>query len=195
MSFIDDWGSTPEERAAAYPCDAQLRNADYVLHRAVSIDAPPSTVFRWLCQLRVAPYSYDWIDNSGQKSPETLNPKLQQLAVGQRVMRIFRLLGYTPHAELTIRLDDSWGQRVFGEVVGTYRVVPHGDASRLVVRLLAKRANGVAGSLAPLLWAGDLLMMRRQLLNLKRLAERTASDEKNVPTSGFGRRVASQVLN
>jgi hypothetical protein len=29
----------------------------------VEIAAQPEEVFRWICQLRVAPYSYDWINH------------------------------------------------------------------------------------------------------------------------------------
>lgn len=62
----------------------------------------------------------------------------------------------------------------FGEVAVTYSVHPAGsDRCRLVVRVVSRLAAGgpgaaLLGRLFPWL---DLLMMRRQLLNLKRLAE------------------------
>ena len=174
MGSVRDWGSTPEERQQGLPCDSHLERADLTLHRAVTIDAPPGTVFRWLCQLRVAPYSYDWLDNGGRRSPQTLDPELQRLEIGQRVMRIFTLVEFTPGVDLTILLDDERGERLFGRLAGTYRVTPRGSASRLVVRLLVSRPRGTFRFLAPLLPIGDLVMMRRQLLNLKGLAESSA---------------------
>ncbi len=171
MGIVRDWGSTAEERRQGFPCDSHLERADRTLHRAVTIDAPPGTVFRWLCQLRAPPYSYDWSDNGGRRSPQALDPELQRLEIGQRVMRIFKLVEFTPGVDLTILLDDERGERLFGRLAGTYRVTPLGATSRLVVRLLVSRPRGAFRFLAPLLPIGDLVMMRRQLLNLKRLAE------------------------
>ena len=175
MGWITDWGSTAAERAASLPCDRLLADPDDVLHRAVDVAAPVPVLFRWLCQLRVAPYSYDWIDNFGRRSPRRLVPGLEQLAAGQRVMRIFRLADYEVDRHLTLVLDDPLGRRVFGEIAGTYHVAPGERGARLVVRLLVRRPGVPFGWLAPLLPAGDLVMMRKQLLTLKALAERRLS--------------------
>ena len=84
MGMITDWGSTASERGQWFPCDPRLDAPDDVLFRAVNIAAPPELVFRWLCQLRAAPYSYDLVDNFGRRSPRGLTPGLEQLEVGQR---------------------------------------------------------------------------------------------------------------
>jgi hypothetical protein len=125
-------------------------------------------VWRWLCQLRVSPYSYDWIDNLGRRSPQTLTANLDQLEVGQRFM-IFRLADFEPGRSITLTTD----HRVFGQVAMTYRVTARSEqTSRLVAKLLvAHRSDPFGWLMARILPAGDLVMMRRQLLNLKRLAE------------------------
>ncbi len=127
-------------------------------------------MFRWLCQLRVAPYSYDWIDNLGRRSPRELIDGLDDLEVGDRMMTIFELVEFEPGRSLTI---DST-TRQFGRVAGSYVVTPTGpDRSRLVVKLTWAAPRGLYGRVASrLLPAGDLVMMRKQLLTLKRLAER-----------------------
>ena len=170
MSIVREWGSTPADRALDFACDRFLDRPDDVLFRAVAVDAAPATVFRWLCQMRVAPYSYDWIDNWGRESPRTLTPGLDDLAIGQRVL-IFDLVAFEAPHHLTLRLRN--GQAVFGDVAITYRVVPQANGtSRLVAKLLVRYPPGVVGWLSR--WwlpAGDLVMMRKQLLNLKALAE------------------------
>ena len=179
-TVVEVWGSTVDERAASYPCDGLLDGADRVLHRAVDVEAPADLVFRWLCQLRTAPYSYDWVDNLGRLSPRRLTPGLAELEIGQRVMTIFRLVGFEPGRSITLHSETG----VFGRVVISYVVVPTAeDKSRLVVKLAFTAPPGVYGSvLRKLLPAGDLLMMRKQLLTLKALAERDARAQSATPT-------------
>src|SRR5262249_43214327 len=57
-----NWGATAEEMQLGHACDALVVPADARFFRAVTVNAPAATVYRWLCQLRAAPYSYDWID-------------------------------------------------------------------------------------------------------------------------------------
>ena len=84
----------------------------------MGVDARPAArCFRWLCQLRVAPYSYDWIDNRGRRSPQELTPGLDQLEVGQTFMSFFVLRSFTPGRELTLGTrEGSPGESIFGQI-------------------------------------------------------------------------------
>ena len=169
--IVDTWGSTLEERKGTYPCDHLIEDPDLVLFRAVDIAASTEIVFAWLCQLRVAPYSYDWIDNFGRRSPRTLDPALQDLSVGQRFMFIFELHAFEESSSIT--LDSS---TLLGQVACTYQITPRATSeSRLVVKIVASTPGLLKAPARVLLPIGDLVMMRRQLLTLKEFAEGSSS--------------------
>lgn len=63
ISRLVAWNTTPKEHMAAYPSDAYVPLPRCRLTRAVNVQAPADVTFRWICQLKLAPYSYDWIDN------------------------------------------------------------------------------------------------------------------------------------
>ena len=175
-SISGTWGTTPEERRLAFPCDNMIAEPDDALYRGISVSASPTTLFRWLCQMRAAPYSYDWIDNGGRQSPRNLTPGLEKLAIGQDFMRIFDLSAFEMDRHVTLRLKPkSSASRTFGDLAVSYLIVPGVKGNcRLLVKLIVKHPRGFYGTLmrTVLPW-GDLIMMRRQLLNLKRLAEET----------------------
>src|SRR5699024_10654236 len=105
------------------------------LIRAVSVDADEASVFAWLGNLRVAPYSYDWLDNLGRRSPRELRTDLGPLEPGQRVMYIFTVEAVEPGTAVTIRMLPGLGWRLFGEVWVTYAVAA--DTSTRGSRLIA----------------------------------------------------------
>jgi hypothetical protein len=148
-------------------------------YRAVTVSAPAALVFRWICQLRAAPYSYDWLDNFGQQSPPNLIDGLDQLRIGQKVMMIFRVHDFSIGSYLTLV---PWPRRslLSSELRITYLCAPVGkNQTRLRVRVQISYPRHffrpIVCSLLPL---GDLFMMRKQLLTLKELAERSQSGGK-----------------
>jgi hypothetical protein len=176
LSAAIEWRSTAEERAASYPCEEFVPDADLAVFRAIDIAAPVPVVFRWLCQLRVAPYSYDLLDNLGRRSPRELTPGAEELEAGQRIMTIFHLASFVDDRHLTI-VCDGIGQKLLGDVSSTYTVVPDGEGSRLILKLVCDPPGGRLLA-APYRWVMpwfDLFMMRKQFLNLKRLSEKTAA--------------------
>jgi hypothetical protein len=166
---VYEWGSTAAERAEQLACDALLPGADDVMFRAVDVDCDTATLYRWLCQLRYAPYSYDKLDNAGRRSPQTLTAGAEDLQLGQRMVAIFELAALEPGRSLTLYSES----RLFGRVAITYEARPRGPAgSRLLAKLLVSYPRGpLSLPMRVLLPPGDLVMMRRQLLNLKGLAE------------------------
>lgn len=172
------WGATDAEVAVTYPCEAYVAEPSERLLRAVTIQAEPATVFRWLCQLKVAPYSYDLLDNLGRRSPRELTPGAERLAVGQRFM-ICRISEYEQDRHIT-GVSTLRASRLFGVQSLTYQLNAVDDREcRLVVCLAVEAAGWWSRARCALLAYGDLVMMRKQLLTLKTLAEssaRTSSD-------------------
>ena len=129
---------------------------------AASVEAAPDDVWPWVCQIRLAPYSYDWIDNLGRRSPRQLRdlpkPRPGQHFTTAGGRRFGQILAVESAQQLTAR--------IIGAVV-SYVLVPIDNGTRLLFKAVLARYR----LLGPLLSLGDLVMARRQLLNLKQLAE------------------------
>jgi hypothetical protein len=172
------WGATEEERTRAYPCDRLLPDAQHAFFRATDVDAPVWVTYRWLQQLRVAPYSYDWADNFLLPSPARLTPRADRIAVGQRMMHVFSIVAFEPDATLTLGPRSRIATALLGTLYGTYVVTPRGSGgSRLFVKVNAIYPRSVFGRIIGgiMPWI-DFVMMRKQLVRLKGYAERTVRE-------------------
>jgi hypothetical protein len=184
-SIAYTWGSTLEERLMSFPCDRYMANSDEAYFRAINVEAPVEILFRWLCQLKVGSYSYDWIDRlegvffqvdesiSQRPSPKQLLPGLENLAPNQKVMGIFQLVEFEPNRHLTIVLDDEQAISIFGEIAASYVVLPiTQNTCRLILKgLIRYPRNSFWSWMRYFLPWGDLFMMRQQFLRLKSLAQ------------------------
>lgn len=167
------WQATEAETAADYPCDDLVDGPKVACFRAVDSTADPATVFRWFCQLRLAPYSYDLLDNFGKPSPKTLTPGLDGLELDQRFMTIFALASFTPGRQITLKLVHPSSRILYGDLAVSYTVQPREGGSRLVVKMVLAAKTGPLESVRRTLLAwGDLVMMRKQLRTLAELAEK-----------------------
>lgn len=167
------WNSTLGERQLGYPCDRFVPLVDDSYYRAVDVAAPAKVMFRWLCQLQFGAYSYGPFDRFFGSGPRQLTPGADQLEVGQTfIMRHFQLVDVEPGRQLTILLKGSakWP----GTMAICYLVVPQpGDSCRLLAKVMVQHPEGLTGKL--IAWALPFLnfvVMRKQLLSLKLLAER-----------------------
>ena len=172
-SFWRIWNSTEKERRMPLDCDALLPDAEDVLHRAIDVNAPVSYLYTRLCQLHLAPYSYDLLDNWGRKSPAEAQVTHDSLESGVKIMTIFSLTKNRPAHSMTIEMTDELGLMTFGNVVVTYRTLDLGkNRSRLLIRLrliYPTRGFGVLSRFC--LPFGDWFMCEKQLRVLKKYAE------------------------
>jgi hypothetical protein len=169
MMVGDRWGVTQHEVAGRYPCDELVPDPVFRAWRGVTVRAKPEDVWPWVAQIRLAPYSYDWIDNLGRRSPRHLLG-LPEPVVGEPFTSA---LGGRHFGRIEAV---SVGQQLTGTIMGavmSYVLVPIDRSihTRLLLKIVAPGGR-VTG---PLLSVGDLIMARRQLLNLAELAEAGAA--------------------
>lgn len=158
----DRWGVTDAETRRRYGCDDFVTDPTLEAWRGVTVHAAPCTVWARVRQVRLAPYSYDLLDNLGRRSPRRLR-EVPEPAAGEPFTHALgrdrgRILAVVAGRELTATI---MGAHL------SYAVLPQDGATRLVLKVVARTRPW----LAPALSLGDLLMARKQLLTLKALAE------------------------
>lgn len=82
------WGATDDELAMGLPGDCIVPRPAFDATRAVTVEAPPEAVWPWIAQIgfgRAGWYSYDFLDNLGRHSAETIMPALQDIHPGDLV--------------------------------------------------------------------------------------------------------------
>lgn len=164
------WNVVEGDSDRRYPAEDLLTGDVERWLRAIDVAAPRETTFRWLCQLKVAPYSYDWLDNFGRRSPRSLTAGADELAVGQRFL-VFRVDSFEPNGHIS-GLSTPGFSAVYGKLAASYTVRDHPrGGSRIVVCLLVQANSGPARLRRRALGVGDVLMSRKQLRTLKTLAE------------------------
>ena len=188
------WGTTKGEGRSPLAGDELIPEPKLSHTRAISIDAPPARVWRWLVQIgqgRGGLYSYDALENligCRIDSAERIVPELQHLAVGDLVRlgperypafrvvelepaRSLVLVGVDPttHAPPARPVDDATSTATTW--AWELRPKDHGRSTRLVTR---QRLTfpGATSMLWHLLEPIDFVMERRMLFGIKRRAER-----------------------
>ena len=98
----------------------------------------------------------------------------EELAIGQHFLVGFELVDFEDDHHITLRTrPKTIDVRFFGDFVFSYLIVPQISGScRLLVKETVRYRKGPIGWVTRVLfpWV-DLIMMRRQLLNLKKLSE------------------------
>ena len=114
------------------------------------------------------------MDNRGRRSPRELTAGADRLELGQTMAVVFRLVDFEDGHHWTA-VTTPRGERLFGPVAMTYAAEPDPAGSRIVCRLAVAADGPLRRARAYALAWGDLVMMRKQLITLKVLAERDAA--------------------
>ena len=173
------WGAAATEVAEAMPGDELLPKAQFRCTRAITIDAPPESVWPWLVQagcLRGGFYADDLLDNLGHPSATTILPEWQHLEIGQWAAP---MAPGAPTAETAFKVDsfevEQWLLWAKPDGTWVWKLTRRDDGTtRLVTRVHAdydwhKPATALFGVV--LMEFGDFAMMRRMLLGIKRRAQ------------------------
>lgn len=174
------WGATESEASAGMPGDELLADADGVSTRAITIDAPASSVWPWLAQMGPSPrggaYTYDWIENLlglDMHSVDSVLPEFQHPAVGDTISlgsNQMRLARVEPESVICWRSQD-------GNWIWTFVLDEHGGGTRLISRNRFRLPTLVARLGMLPMEPGSLVMERKMLLGIKERAERLASSQ------------------
>jgi len=180
------WGSTDEEIARAMAGDEVLENPTFNATRAVTIEATPEEIWPWIVQIgyrRAGLYSYDVLDNDGIPSAERILPEYQTLEVNDLIP-----LSKSAYVRVT-RLEPPKSMVLVFEVTGAWSdatwvwgLYPEdGSHTRLVTRLRAN-AKGVRSRI--FLDLGEIIMMRKCMLGIKRRVEQGGRSESSQKAPG-----------
>ena len=179
------WGATADEVHGAMPGDEIVRRARFNATRAVTVGAPPERVWPWIVQLgygRAGFYTYDLIDNAGQRSAERIVDEYQHPAPGDLMPMFKELRGLAIAYTVTAFETGAWMVWVHRpratedpDSTWTWRLTPlPGGRTRLVTRMKQDyrwETPGLAIFNFILMELGDFAMERRMLKGIKRRAE------------------------
>jgi hypothetical protein len=177
--WMDRYGATDAEVAAAFPGDELVPNPASFVNRAITIDASPAEIYPWLVQLDAEKggwYSYDWLETNLLRCPmvnaDRIHPEWQNLQVGDKVRMCPGEAGPPPYVVAQIHPDQAivLGHQENGEWVDLYQfvVVPQADGSS---RLILRTRTMMAGGLWDLIHPGVFIMERGMLQGIKARAE------------------------
>ena len=193
-----NWGATKEEAQGPFPGAELIPGGERGGTMALTIDAPPESVWPWLVQMgrdRAGWYSWDCIDNWGRQSAERIHLEWQQLSVGDHLnvkddrsmwfevaaLDPPRFLGLRSAFDLHGRPFDPRGTRPgsFVDSLWAFQLkeLPGGRTRLLVSGYWIVQPRWLRPFMNLFLEPGHWIMQLRQLANLKRRAERNREQE------------------
>jgi len=146
------------------------------LLRSIDVQSCTSSIYVWLKQLRIAPYSYDLLDNRGRKSPGYIIENLPQLKINTHFLLAFHIFGFEENKFIAGRFCQPINppvNRYVKEMYIEYRIQESGTNVRLWCKVKGWYNNDLASQgFYRIFSAVNLIMTTRQLRNIKKLSER-----------------------
>ena len=180
--WMDRYGATDVEVAAAFPGDELVADPASFVNRAITIQAGPEHIYPWLLQLDAEKggwYSYDWLETNLLRCPMTnadhIHPEWQDRQVGDKVRMCPGEFGPPPYAVAQLHPDQAMvlGHQEDGAWVDLYQfvILPQDDGSS---RLILRTRTMMAGGLWDLIHPGVFVMEQGMLRGIKERAEKLA---------------------
>ncbi len=145
------------------------------LIRCIEINANASDIFVWLKQLRVAPYSYDFIDNRSKKSPDYIIENLPALKVNSHYLLSFHILEFEVNSFIACRFCEPVNPPInlyMKDLIVEYRIVMQESKATLWCKIKGYLNTDIySKGFFYFFSAMNKIMMTRQLKNIKKLSE------------------------
>jgi len=169
------WGATKAEVAQTFPGDEIVQKPHFVAARAVSIQAPPGEIWKWLLQIgsaRAGFYSIDLIDNANVPSARKILPEFQKIATGE-------FIPFTPDQKNGMWVKDFrepeyilWRDQKGNATWGWFLQPGETGTTRLITKLRTQYDFSFPWVIYYLIYDfGDIVMMSKCLLGIKARAE------------------------
>lgn len=191
---INTWGATDEEVNSTFPGDELLPSVHGQSTHAITIHAPPATIWQWLVQFgqgRGGFYSYDRLENlfgMDIHSADRILPEYQQLTVGDRIhfakkgpifivaaLELEQSLILRMPDQITLEFADSNSPDYFDTTWGFILNPVDDHTTRLIIRGRAT-SNSLTGRVTnEILGIISCIMEHKMLHGIKARAERSVA--------------------
>jgi hypothetical protein len=145
------------------------------LIRSIEIHAEASDIFVWLKQFRIAPYSYDFLDNRCNKSPDYIIENLPPLKVNTHYLLAFHITEFEENSFIVCRFCEPINPPVNLYMKGLfieYRIAEQGTKTKLWCKIKGYINRDISSKgFFHIFSVVNKIMVTRQLKNIKKLSE------------------------
>jgi hypothetical protein len=149
------------------------------LLRHIEIKATRSEIFTWLKQLRVAPYSYDFIDNRFRESPDYIIENLPPLKVNTHFLLAFHIYAFREDSFIAGRFCQPINPPLnlyMNDMFVEYRIAEQGSETMLWCKIKAFINSGLSSKgFFAIFSVANKIMMTKQIRKIKKLSERLST--------------------